>query len=300
MSPSNQNQKVDVEVTDEDLKKIQGNTPKKNEQANQMAEINRIMDSIKHKIIVCSGKGGVGKSTVATNLAVALAEQGLKVGVLDVDITGPNIPKMLNLEGRRPEIVPGTKKFKPVNGPLNIQVMSMAFLLETQDTPVIWRGPLKMGAIRQFIADGAWEPMDYLVIDLPPGTSDETLDIMQLTKGSVVIVTTPQEVATMDSRKTIQMSKTLHLDIIGIVENMSGLVVKCPHCNETFEVDVFGHGGGEKASKELDIPFLGSIPIEPLVREQGDLGLPVIMKDPECASAKAFEEIIQKIRKSVE
>lgn len=298
MSPSNQ--KVDVEVTDEDLKKLHGDAPKKNEQADQMAEINRIMSNIKHKIIVCSGKGGVGKSTVATNLAVALASQGLSVGILDVDITGPNVPKMLNLDGRRPEIVPGTKKFKPVNGPLNIQVMSMAFLLETPDTPVIWRGPLKMGAIRQFIADGAWEPMDYLVIDLPPGTSDETLDVMQLTKGSVVVVTTPQEVATLDSRKTVQMSKTLQLDIVGIVENMSGMVIKCPHCNETIEMDIFGRGGGEKAAKDLDVPFLGRVPIEPLVREQGDLGLPVIMKDPECASAKAFEEIIQKIRKSVE
>ncbi|MCF2138764.1 MAG: Mrp/NBP35 family ATP-binding protein [Candidatus Lokiarchaeota archaeon] len=258
------------------------------------------MQKIKHKIIVCSGKGGVGKSTVATNLAVALASQGLSVGVLDVDITGPNIPKMLNLEGRRPEIVPGTKKFKPVNGPLNIQVMSMAFLLETPDTPVIWRGPLKMGAIRQFIADGAWEPMDYLVIDLPPGTSDETLDIMQLTKGSVVIVTTPQEVAMMDSRKTVQMSKTLQLDVVGIVENMSGLVVKCPHCNETIEVDVFGFGGGEKAARELDVPFLGKIPLEPIVREQGDLGLPVVLKDPESESAKAFERVIKKIRESVE
>ncbi|WP_457558632.1 Mrp/NBP35 family ATP-binding protein [Candidatus Harpocratesius sp.] len=299
---SNENKKVDVEieVTDEDLKKLHGNTPKKDSQASQMDEINQIMEKIKHKIIVCSGKGGVGKSTVATNLAVALASQGLSVGVLDVDITGPNIPKMLNLEGRRPEIVPGTKKFKPVNGPLNIQVMSMAFLLETPDTPVIWRGPLKMGAIRQFIADGAWDSMDYLVIDLPPGTSDETLDIMQLTKGSVVIVTTPQEVAMMDSRKTVQMSKTLQLDVVGIVENMSGLVVKCPHCNETIEVDVFGSGGGEKAARELDVPFLGKIPLEPIVREQGDLGLPVVLKDPESESAKAFERVIKKIRESVE
>jgi ATP-binding protein involved in chromosome partitioning len=299
---SGEQKKVDVsmDVSDEDLKKLKAKPKQANPQGEQMAKIGEIMNEIKHKIIVCSGKGGVGKSTVATNLAVSLASQGLRVGILDVDITGPNVPKMLNLEGRRPEVVPGTKQFRPINGPLNIQVMSMAFLLETPDTPVIWRGPLKMGAIRQFIADGAWPGLDYLIADLPPGTSDETLDIMQLTHGSVVIVTTPQDVATLDARKTIEMGKTMQLDILGVIENMSGLVVKCPHCDKQIEMDLFGSGGGEKAANELNVPFLGRIPIEQAVREQGDIGLPVVMKYPESASAKAMEEIVTKIRKSLE
>lgn len=288
-----------VEVTQEDLNKLK-TSPKKNPQAEQMEIIGNIMSKFKHKIIVCSGKGGVGKSTVATNLAVSLASQGLSVGILDVDITGPNVPKMLNMEGRRPEVVPGTSKFRPVNGPLNIKVMSMAFLLETPDTPVIWRGPMKMGAIRQFISDGDWNELDYLIADLPPGTSDETLDIMQLTHGSVIIVTTPQDVATLDARKTIQMGKTMQLDMLGVVENMSGMVVKCPHCDKPFEVDLFGSGGGEKAAQDLEIPFLGRIPIEKSVREQGDAGLPVVLKHPESSSAQAFEKIAKKVRESLE
>ena len=299
---SNPTKKVDVdmELTPADLEKLKSSPKKANPQADQMAEIGAVMAKIKHKIIICSGKGGVGKSTVATNLAVSLAAQGLSVGILDVDITGPNVPKMLNLEGRRPEVIPGENKFIPVNGPLNIQVMSMAFLLETPDTPVIWRGPLKMGAIRQFIADAGWSSLDYLIADLPPGTSDETLDIMQLTHGSVVVVTTPQDVATLDARKTIQMAKTMQLDVVGIVENMSGMVIKCPHCDESIEVDLFGSGGGEKAAHDLEIPFLGRIPIEQSVREQGDAGLPIVLKYPDSVSAKAIEEIVKKIRSSVE
>lgn len=295
---------VEMEVTPEDLEKLKSSSnnakPKAEKTKDQAVEIANVMAKIKHKIIVCSGKGGVGKSTVATNLAVSLAAQGLAVGILDVDITGPNIPKMLNLEGRRPEVIPGENKFRPVIGPMQIQVMSMAFLLETPDTPVIWRGPLKMGAIRQFIADAEWGELDYLIADLPPGTSDETLDIMQLTQGHVVVVTTPQDVATLDARKTIQMSKTMKLDVVGVVENMSGMVVKCPHCDESIEVDLFGTGGGKKAADDLVVPFLGRIPIEPSVREQGDLGVPIVMQFPDSVSAIAIEEIVKKIRSSVE
>ena len=295
---------VEIEVSPEDLEKLKSSpknaNPKAEKMKDQASVIADVMAKIKHKIIVCSGKGGVGKSTVATNLAVSLAAQGLAVGILDVDITGPNVPKMLNLEGMRPEVIPGANKFRPVIGPLHIQGMSMSFLLETPDTPVIWRGPLKMGAIRQFIADADWDALDYLIADLPPGTSDETLDIMQLTQGEVVVVTTPQEVATLDARKTIQMSKTMNLNVVGVVENMSGFAIKCPHCDKPIEVDLFGKGGGEKASKDLDVPFLGRIPIEPAVREQGDLGVPVVMQYSDSASAIAIEEIVKKIRASVE
>ncbi|UYP46992.1 Iron-sulfur cluster carrier protein [Candidatus Lokiarchaeum ossiferum] len=288
-----------VEVSQEDIDRVMGK-PQKTAQQIEMDAIKKTMAGIKHKIIVCSGKGGVGKSTVAANLAIALASQGLNVGILDVDITGPNIAKMLNLEGQRPEVLPGENLFLPINGPLNIKVMSMAFLLETPDTPVIWRGPMKMKAIRQFLAEGKWGSMDYLVSDLPPGTSDETLDIMQLTEGDVVIVTTPQDVATLDSRKTVMMAKGMKRNVVGIVENMSGFSVECPDCHKTHTYDLFGSGGGEKAAQELKVPFLGSIPIEQGIRQGGDDGLPFTLKDPESASSKAFQDIVSKIRKSLE
>jgi Mrp family chromosome partitioning ATPase len=259
------------------------------------------MSKIKHKLVVCSGKGGVGKTTVAVNLAAALTAQNLSVGILDVDITGPNVPKMLDLNDKRPDIVPGEERFIPVQGPLNLKVMSMAFLIESPDTPVIWRGPLKMRAIRQFISEGEWGDLDYLVIDLPPGTGDETLDILQLIDDAqIVIVTTPQEVALLDSRKTIMMAKQMHRSVVGIVENMAGLIIQCPKCNEQIKIDLFGTGGGLLASQELDVELLGDIPIEPQIRELGDQGLPFILKSPESASAKAFEEIVKKIRKKLE
>ena len=297
------NEKVDVDlqVSDADLKGF-----KQNPQQREMDEIKRVMGGIKHKVIVCSGKGGVGKTTVAVNLAIALAEQNLSVGILDVDITGPNVPKMLNLEGQRPDVEPGTNTFIPINGPLNIKVMSMAFLLETPDTPVIWRGPIKMKAIRQFIAEGAWGEMDYMVVDLPPGTSDETLDAMQLIvnedakESGVVIVTTPQEVATLDSRKTVKMSQAMKRPVIGIVENMAGFTVKCDKCGESKTYDLFGAGGGKKAADELGVDYLGKIPIELAIREQGDAGLPFTIKYPESESAKAFAEVVKNIRAKIE
>ncbi len=288
-----------LELSQEEINKHIEN-PQKNAQMKEMASIQEAMKNIKHKIIVCSGKGGVGKSTVAVNLAVTLASQGLSVGILDVDITGPNIPKMLNMEGRRPEVIPGENKFIPINGPLNIKVMSMAFLLETPDTPVIWRGPMKMKAIRQFIAEGEWGKLDYLVADLPPGTGDETLDLMQLSEGDVVIVTTPQDVATLDSRKTVVMAKTMKRKILGIIENMSGFSFKCPDCKKEHMIDLFGSGGGELAAKELNVPFLGRIPIEQVIRKGGDEGIPFILKAPESKSSEAFNSIVKKIRDSVE
>lgn len=298
--------KVDVEVSQKDNNKAMGN-PQKQAQLHEMEQIQKMMKGVKHKIIVCSGKGGVGKTTVAVNLAIALSIKGLRVGILDVDITGPNVPKMLNLEGARPNVIPGTNTFIPVAGPAlsnggPIKVMSMAFLLETPDTPVIWRGPLKMKAIRQFIAEGDWGELDYLILDLPPGTSDETLDAMQLVgdNSGVVVVTTPQDVATMDSRKTIMMSKAMKLKVVGVIENMSGLSIKCEKCGEITQIDLFGSGGGEKAAKDLDIPFLGLIPIEHKIMQQGDKGTPFLISNPDSVSSKAFDDIVQKIRTSME
>lgn len=256
------------------------------------------MKKIKHKIVVISGKGGVGKSTVAVNLAVALASVGNRVGLLDVDITGPNVTKMLGISPEtRPRVNPEEKKFYPVEGPLNIKVVSMAFLIQDADTPVIWRGPMKMGAVRQFLGDAIWGELDYLICDLPPGTSDETLDLLQLIpEENIVVVSTPQEVALMDARKTIAMAKTMERNVLGIVENMSGF--KCPHCEK--HIDLYPPGGAEKAAKDFNIRLLGQIPFEIEVGQQGDQGLPLVLKYPESASATEFKKIVGKVQEILE
>jgi len=264
----------------------------------RMVSIRINMAKIKHKIVIISGKGGVGKTTIAVNLAMSLASIGLRVGILDVDITGPNVNKMLGISPEiRPRVDSDAKKFYPVNGPLNIKVVSMAFLLQDSDTPVIWRGPMKMGAVRQFLGDAHWGDLDYLICDLPPGTSDETLDILQLIPDeNVIVVSTPQEVAIMDARKTIAMSKTMNRYVLGIIENMSGF--KCPHCNEY--IDLYPPGGAEKASKDFNIKFLGKIPFEVEVGQQGDQGLPFVLKYPDIESTKAFKAVVAKIREELE
>ncbi|MHA1678062.1 MAG: Mrp/NBP35 family ATP-binding protein [Promethearchaeota archaeon] len=285
------------EIPDIDLKKTVAEGKKA--QLDELSQnIQKNMAKIKHKIVIMSGKGGVGKTTVAVNLATSLAGFGLQVGLLDVDITGPNITKMMGISPEvRPQVDPEARKFYPVLGPLNIKVMSMAFLTQDPDTPVIWRGPMKMGAVRQFLGDAIWQELDYLVCDLPPGTSDETLDILQLIPDEhVIIVTTPQEVALMDARKTIAMAKTMKRDVLGIIENMSGF--KCPHCGK--HIDLYRPGGAEKASKDFGIRLLGKIPFEIGVSEQGDLGLPFVLKYPDSESSKAFKEIVKKIREILE
>lgn len=249
------------------------------------------MKRVKYKIMVMSGKGGVGKSTVATNLSFALQLHGNSVGLLDVDIHGPNIPKMLGIEESQLSAFGGG--IFPVQVPPNLKVVSMAFLLRDRDTPVIWRGPVKMGVIEQFLGDVIWGDLDYLCIDLPPGTGDEPLSIAQLIPGvtGVVIVTTPQDVALLDSRKAVNFAKELHIPVIGIIENMSGLI--CPHCGEM--IDLFKVGGGEKAAKDLGVPFLGRIPIDPTIVQNGDAGKPFLLEDFDSEAVKAFKQIVEQI-----
>ncbi len=246
---------------------------------------------IKHKIIVMSGKGGVGKSTVTVNLAMALAMRGFEVGILDADIHGPNIPKMLNIEDA--QIQGDQEGLYPIDVPPHVKVMSMAFLLQDRDSPIVWRGPMKMGAIRQFVADVKWGELDFLIVDLPPGTGDEPLTVAQLMPEAdgAVIVTTPQDVALLDSRKSVTFARALKLPVLGIVENMAGLI--CPHCGK--EIDLFKLGGGENAAHEMGVPFLGRIPIDPSVVESGDSGKPIVISNRDSLATKAFDEIADKI-----
>ena len=269
----------------------------KAKEINEMNEkVRQRMGEIRHKIVVMSGKGGVGKSTAAVNLAMAFRWKGFETGILDADIHGPDVPLMLGVEGMRP-MVSGSGII-PVFGPLNIKIMSIGFMLEDKNTPIIWRGPLKMSLIRQFLSDVIWGKLDYLIIDLPPGTGDEPLSVMQLISDldGVVIVTTPQEVALLDSRKAVMMAKTLNVPVLGIVENMSGFL--CPNCG--VKTDIFGTGGGEKAAKELNVPFLGSLPIDVRIREKSDDGMPFIVANPESAATKAFMDVVEKISKKIE
>ena len=255
------------------------------------------LKNIKHVIIVMSGKGGVGKSTVSSNLAMALSMKGFQTGIMDIDITGPNIPKMFGVEDQG-LTVNDQRQLVPVTVPPSLKLMSMAFLLPDKDSPVMWRGPVKMGAIKQFIEDVNWGELDYRVIDMPPGTGDEALSIVQLIPKAdgMVIVTTPQDVALLDSRKSLVFAAETHIPIIGIVENMSGFV--CPHCGEV--TDIFKSGGGEATAKDMNVQFLGRVPIEPGIVDCGDNGVPVVLKNPDSASAKAFEDIIDRIIKTVD
>jgi len=254
------------------------------------------MKKIKNKLLVLSGKGGVGKSTVAVNLAWALSQKGIKVGILDVDIHGPNVPKMLGIEDAR--LMSSEKTIEPASVGNNLKVISIAFLLSSSDAPVIWRGPLKMAAIRQFLSDVNWGELDYLVIDAPPGTGDEPLSVCQLIKDitGAVIVTTPQEISLLDVKKSISFIKQLNVPLTGIIENMSGFV--CPHCGKT--TDIFKTGGGKRIANELNIPFLGSIPLESDIVKASDEGNPFMNLDSKIESKKRFEEIVGKIIKTTQ
>ncbi|MDA8162508.1 MAG: Mrp/NBP35 family ATP-binding protein [Desulfobacteraceae bacterium] len=255
----------------------------------QEQKIKEKLGQIENKIMVMSGKGGVGKSTVAVNLAVGLSLENFYVGLLDVDLHGPNVPKMLGLERgelkRRPDGTVGPVFYSP-----NLQFMSVEPLLPEKNSAVMWRGPLKMSAIRQFIYDIEWGKLDYLVIDAPPGTGDEPMTVAQMIPDAyAVVVTTPQEVSLLDVRKSITFCKHVNMPILGIVENMSGMI--CPHCGKT--IDIFKKGGGEKLAEELDIPFLGRIPVDPRIVNTGDSGRPLVAAYPNSHTAEAFEHIIK-------
>jgi len=251
---------------------------------------------VKHVIMVLSGKGGVGKSTVSVNLAYALANHGRKVGLLDLDMHGPNIPKMLGIEQHKLAMM--DNKIEPVHVTGKLSVISMAFLIQDPSTPIIWRGPMKMAAIQQFLTEVNWGPLDYLVVDLPPGTGDEALTIAQLAPNvrGAVIVTTPQDVATLDARKSAKFIEKLGLPVIGVIENMSGML--CPHCGE--EIDLFGKGGGRKVAEEMSVPFLGAIPIDIEMRKAGDEGRPFIIRRGDSPTWKSVDAVMEALIKVVE
>ena len=256
-------------------------------------KVSRALARIKNRILVFSGKGGVGKSTVAANLGLALSLRGKKVGLLDVDIHGPDLAKMLGAEDKKLEITSGSIKAVQINE--NLKLVSMSFLLDSPDLPVIWRGPMKMKVIQQFLGDVEWGDLDWLIIDSPPGTGDEPLSIAQLIPATgAIIVTTPQDVSVLDSRKAVIFALKLNLRILGIIENMSGMV--CPHCGQ--RIDLFKTGGGEKAAVEMNVPLLGRIPVDPRIVVSGDEGKPIAAHLAGSDAARAFEEIVDRIIKS--
>ncbi|MGY5857910.1 MAG: Mrp/NBP35 family ATP-binding protein [Candidatus Thorarchaeota archaeon] len=258
-------------------------------------EIAENMKGIKHKIVVLSGKGGVGKTTVATNLAMSFAKRGKSAGILDVDIYGPNVPKLLGLEGIHPEVKDET--LEPVQGPLDTKVMSMGFLLRKNDDAVAWRGPLVGKAISQFLSDVKWGNLDVIVVDLPPGTGDEILSILQLIPDidGVVIVSTPQEVAVLDARRAIQLVEKMGVPVLGIVENMSEFI--CPKCGEAYKI--FGEGAAKKASEEYGIEHLGTLPLDPRVITLSDKGTPFVIEEPDSKVAHAFSDLVDKLADKV-
>lgn len=239
---------------------------------------------VKNTIAVASGKGGVGKSTVSVNLALALAKSGAKVGILDMDVYGPSLPLMLGIH--EPIQATPEERLIPIHKD-GLKLLSVGFMLD-EETPLIWRGPLVMQLVKQFLFGTDWGELDYLVIDLPPGTGDVQLTLVQsIPLTGAVIVTTPQDVALIDARRAIKMFNEVKVPVLGIVENMSFFV--CPHCNE--QTEIFSKGGGEKTSERYKVPFLGKIPIDPEIREGGDAGKPIVAASPESPQAKAFNEI---------
>lgn len=253
------------------------------------------LSRIKYRVVVMSGKGGVGKSTVAVNLAVALARKGHSVGVLDGDVHGPNVPKLLGVDDVRPSMSPFG--LTPVASRDNVKVISMALLLDDPDTPVAWRGPMKHNLFQQFLSDVDWGDLDFLVVDLPPGTGDEPMSIAQILGQPLwaVIVTTPQDVALLDSRKSVVFARSVDMNVVGIVENMSGFV--CPKCGET--IDLFKRGGGERASRDLMVPFLGAIPLDPEIVLCGDAGKSLPNEGNSSATANAIQNVADGIFRAV-
>lgn len=268
----------------------------KEKEDHEEARLAQNLFRIRNKIMVMSGKGGVGKSTVSVNLAASLALHGYQVGILDADIHGPDIPRMCGVENR--PLVSHGEGLEPIKVFKGLRAMSMGLLSRDPDKAIVWRGPLKHRAIKQFLGDVNWGDLDYLVIDLPPGTGDEPLSVAHLIKNvdGAIIVTTPQDVALLDSRKAVNFSRLIGVPILGIVENMSGMV--CPHCGE--KIDLFKVGGGERAARELGVPFLGRIPIDPRMVISCDAGTPFVI-DPEPSEVReAFEDLTQVVVRTTE
>lgn len=257
----------------------------------QEASIKVNLAHIKNKILVMSGKGGVGKSTVAANLAKGLANLGYKVGLLDVDLHGPSIPRMFGLFGLAKANKDAT--ISPVEVGGNLKVISIEVLTDNKDQATIWRGPVKIGLIRQFVADVNWGNLDYLIVDSPPGTGDEPLTVAQtIPDAKAVVVTTPQEISLADVRKSINFCQTVNMEITGLVENMAGLT--CPHCGE--HIDVFHSGGGMALAGAAGIEFLGSVPLDPKVVDGADEGVAAVDFDPEeSAASKAYRFMVEKV-----
>ncbi len=276
-------------MTEKQSNKTKNNLEKK-------LKIRNNLKRIKYKIIIMSGKGGVGKSTVAVNLALSLSMQRAEVGLLDLDISDPYILKILSLEDEK--LMRGKNGIIPISLPPHLKVMSIAFLLKDKYTPIIWRGPLKMRVIEQFLGEVSWGKLDYLIIDFPAGTGDEPLNIAQLIPNSigVIIVTTTQDIALDDSEKAVSFAKTINMPVIGIIENMSGFI--CPKCG--YQIDLFKTGGGRRAASKLSVPFLGKVPFEPIIVETGDSSGPCVTELSKSELAKTFGEIVSRIEKFVE
>jgi ATP-binding protein involved in chromosome partitioning len=272
--------------------------PFNQEQQKQMQaereQISQNIKRIKHQILVLSGKGGVGKSSIAVNLAVWLSMQGKKVGLLDVDIHGPSIPKLLNLEGSK--LQGREDKIEPVVYNNTLKVMSIGFLIQDENAALIWRGPMKHNVIKQFVSEVSWGDLDYLIIDCPPGTGDEPLSIVQLLgkADGAVVVTTPQQLAVVDVKKCITFCQQLNLPVLGIIENMDGFI--CPHCNQ--KTDIFEGDGGRQMAKDFDVPFLGSIPIDSNMVGAADLGKPFIYYNNQSPTAQALNDAFEPLLRS--
>jgi len=264
---------------------------KKRQREEQERRLRERVAAIRHTVVVLSGKGGVGKSTVAANLAVALSMKGKKVGLLDSDFHGPTIPKILRLDGT--QVFSDGTSIRPAISQAGLKVMSIAFLLRDRDDAVIWRGPLKMGVLKQFLADVDWGELDYLVVDLPPGTGDEPLSVCQVIPNATgaIVVTTPQELALSDVRKCINFCRQLKLPVIGVIENMSGFV--CPHCGH--RTDIFGSGGGEVMAGQMGVPFLGRIPLDPALMQACEEGEPFVQHLAHTEAGKAFLGMIDRV-----
>jgi len=268
-------------------------TPGDLERAQQDKMIESSLARIGRKMLVMSGKGGVGKSTVAAYLALLLSKKGKKVGLLDVDLHGPSIPRLMNIQGGLD--MPEEGVVRPYRFSDNLSVVSLEMVLGDKDTAVIWRGPLKISAIRQFISDIDWGDLDYLIVDSPPGTGDEPLTVAQtIPDAEALIITTPQEISLADVRKSINFCKQVNMKITGVVENMSGFV--CPHCGK--KTSIFGSGGGKIMARQMDVPFLGEIPLDSQMVEMGDKGkLDVFMEKADLEINKVYEEIVNRIVK---